>query len=139
MPTPHITGGDRSGFLGARQDGCRRGKACYDGTMLKPYLFIFGAIILAGGVQGLLAGSKASIIAAVPIAACVLIGAYLLDSKATVGLVLAGIGALAIAGRFLPAFLKAPDKAAALWPAGILAVLSIIAIVWIVVVFAKRT
>jgi uncharacterized membrane protein (UPF0136 family) len=107
--------------------------------MLKPYLFIFGAIILAGGVQGLLAGSKASIIAAVPIAACVLIGAYLLDSKATVGLVLAGIGALAIAGRFLPAFLKAPDKAAALWPAGILAVLSIIAIVWIVVVFAKRT
>jgi uncharacterized membrane protein (UPF0136 family) len=107
--------------------------------MLKPFLIVFGVIVLAGGIQGYVsAKSMASIIAASLIAAFVLGGAFLLGSKPTPGLVLAGLGALAVAGRFLPAFLKASDKGAALWPAGILAVLSIVAIVWIGMVLLKR-
>ena len=119
-------------------DGCPRDKACYDGAMLKTFLIIFGVIILAGGVQGFMAGSKASLIAAAVIAALVLAGAFLLDTKPTVGLVLAGVGALGIAGRFLPAFMKMPDKAAALWPHGVLSLLSIVAIAWVIYAFVKR-
>ena len=106
--------------------------------MLKPYLFVFGAIVVAGGVQGYLAGSNASIIAASLIAACLWIGAFLLKSKPTAGLVLAGIGSLAVAGRFMKVFLSAPDKGAAMWPAGTLSILAIIAIILIVMAFSKR-
>jgi hypothetical protein len=86
--------------------------------MLKNYLLVFGAVILAAGVQGLLAGSVISIIAAGVLGGLVLAGAFMLGTKDDPRAHLALVGALGIAGRFLPAFLKAPDKAAAIWPAG---------------------
>lgn len=106
--------------------------------MLKPYLFIFGAVILAAGVQGLLAGSVVSIIAAGVLGGLVLAGAYFLGTNTTMALVFALIGALGIAGRFLPTFLKAPDKAAAIWPAGILAILAVISLVLTIMAFVRR-
>src|SRR5688572_21823976 len=105
--------------------------------MLKPYLFVFGAIVVAGGGQGFLCCSNKSIIAASLIAACLWIGAFLLKPKPTAGLVLAGIGSLAVAGRFLNVFIAAPDKGAAMWPAGTLSILAIIAIVLIAMAFSK--
>lgn len=106
--------------------------------MFKTFLFIFSAVVLAGGIQGYLAGSKASIIAGGAIAVCILAGALLLSSQPTAGLIVAGVGALALAGKFMPAFLKAPDKAAALWPAGVFSILSIVAIVWIVLILIRK-
>lgn len=106
--------------------------------MLKPFLFIFGAIVLAGGIQGYLAGSKASIIAGGAISAFILIGAFLLSSQPTVGLILAGVGSIALVGKFLPAFIKAADKGAALWPAGVFSILGLVAIVWIVMAFLRK-
>ena len=97
--------------------------------MFKNYLLVFGAVILAAGIQGLLAGSVVAIIASGVLGGLVLAGAFLLSTKMTVALILALIGALGIAGKFLPAFLKAPDKAAAIWPAGILAILAVISLV----------
>ena len=96
--------------------------------MLNTYLLIFGALILAGGIQGLLAGSKASIIAASILGGLVIAGALLQASSPTAG----NIMVLGIAGKFVPGFLKAANKGAALWPAGVLGLLSIVALVWVV-------
>ncbi len=97
--------------------------------MIKAYFIAFGAIVIAGGVQGFLKGSKASLIAGGILGALVLAGAFLMESNPKLGMVLALVGSLGIAGKFVPGFLKAADKAAALWPAGILALLSIVALV----------
>jgi Transmembrane proteins 14C len=106
--------------------------------MLKTYFFIFGVIILGAGIQGALAGSMISLIAAAILGGLVLAGGYLLGSNMTLALVLALIGALGIAGRFLPAFLKAPDKAVAIWPAGILATLAVVSLVLTILAFVRR-
>ena len=106
--------------------------------MLKPYLFIFGAVILAAGIQGAIAGSVISLVAAAILGGLVLAGGYLLGTNTTMALVFALIGALGIAGRFLPSFLKAPDKAAAIWPAGVLAILAIISLVLTIMAFVRR-
>ena len=106
--------------------------------MLKTYLIVCAVIVLIGGIQGVIAGSRASIIAASAIAAFIVAGALLLNSKPTFGLVLALIGAAALAGRFVPAFLKAPDKLGALWPAGTMAVLGLVAVVWTITLLLRR-
>ena len=106
--------------------------------MFRTFLFIFAAIVLAGGIQGLLAGSKASMIAGGIIAVVIFAGAFVYPSQQTLGLVLAGIGALAIAGKFLSTFIKAANKGAAVWPAGVLSLLSIVTIVWIVMLLIRR-
>jgi uncharacterized membrane protein (UPF0136 family) len=105
--------------------------------MLKTYLIIFGAIILGAGIQGAIAGSMISLVAAAVLGGLVLAGG-LLGPNSTLGLVFALIGALGIAGKFLPAFLKAPDKAAAIWPAGILAILAVVSLVLTILAFIRR-
>lgn len=97
--------------------------------MLKPYLFIFGAIVIAAGIQGMLAGSMISLIAAGILGGLILAGGFMLGTKTTVALILALIGSVGVAGKFLPTFLKSSNKGAAIWPAGVLAILSVIGIV----------
>jgi|SRR5688572_28851387 uncharacterized membrane protein (UPF0136 family) len=107
--------------------------------MLKTYLIVFAIATIAGGIQGkVAAGSNASLIAGAACGGLILAGALLLGSKATLGLILALVGSLAIAGRFAPAFFKAPDKMAALWPAGTMAILGIVATVWLIATLVKR-
>jgi hypothetical protein len=91
--------------------------------MFNNYYFIFGAIIIAAGFQGFLKGSKASL-GGLVIAGTILGG--------TIGSILALVGSLGIAGKFLPAFLKAKDKGAALWPAGVLGIMAVVALVMII-------
>jgi uncharacterized membrane protein (UPF0136 family) len=93
------------------------------------YLLVFGIVIIAAGIQGFLKGSKASLIAAGILGALVLIGS---QGFGTLGIVLALVGSLGIAGKFVPAFLKAPDKVKAIWPAGILGAMAIVAIALII-------
>ena len=89
------------------------------------YLFVFGIIIIAAGIQGFLKGSKASLIAAGILGALVLAGSQI---GGTLGAMLALVGSLGIAGKFVPAFLKAPNKAQAIWPAA-LAIAAIVVII----------
>jgi uncharacterized membrane protein (UPF0136 family) len=111
----------------------------YKLIMLKIYLIVFAIATIAGGIQGkVTAGSNASVIAGTICGGLLLAGAFLLASKTTLGLALALIGALAIAGRFTPVFFKAPDKMAALWPAGAMAILGIVAVVWLIYALVKR-
>ncbi len=106
--------------------------------MLKTFLLIFGVVVIAGGVQGFLAGSKASLIAAGILGALIIAGALLLGQKPTMGLVLALVGAVGVAGRFVPAYLKADDKLGALWPAWVMAVLSVVALAWVIKTLAGK-
>ena len=89
------------------------------------FYFVFGAITIAAGVQGMLAGSKVSLIAAGILGGLILAGGFLLPTNTTVALILALIGSVGIAGKFIPTFLK---KGRAIWPAGTLAILSVISI-----------
>jgi uncharacterized membrane protein (UPF0136 family) len=99
------------------------------------FYFLLGALTIAGGVQGFLAGSKASLIAAGILGGLIVAGGVLLGSQPTLAMILALVGSLGIAGKFVPDFLK---KGRALWPAGTLALLSVIGIVWTIVGLVQK-
>ena len=101
------------------------------------YVIVFAVLVIAGGIQGLLKGSKASIIAASILGALALVGAYLLKTNPTPALILAGLAFLGVAGRFFPAFLKAADKGAALWPAGLLGIMGIVGVCMVTYAFVS--
>lgn len=104
--------------------------------MLKTYLIVFGAIVIAGGVQGYLTkGSNASLIAGGALGACLLAGAFLAGLP---GLILALVGCLGVAGKFVPDYFRAGDKVAALWPGGVLAVMSVVGLVMVVQALLRR-
>ena len=85
----------------------------------KLYLFIFGALTIAGGVSGLL----------------LLTAGYLLATgKVQPGLILGLVVAVALAARFVPAFLSTHK----FMPAGMMALLSVAGIVITVLGFVKK-
>ncbi len=99
------------------------------------YFYLFGAITLAGAVQGFLAGSKASLIAGGVLAALVLVGSYLSSTQPVLGNVLVLLGSLGVAGKFVPAFFK---KGYAVWPAGTLGLLGVVALVLAVLGLVRK-
>ena len=101
----------------------------------KIYFIILGLLTIIGGVIGYLrAGSMASIIAGSVSGLLLLLAAFLLPGNAVAGLALAGIVSIALAGRFVPAFLKSGD----LMPAGMMSVLSVIGIIMAILAWMKK-
>ena len=103
--------------------------------LAKIYYFIFGALTIAGGIMGFVKkGSYASLIAGGLSGVLLLIAAVWLKDKPQNGLILGGVVAVALAGRFIPAFMKKFD-----WmPAGLMAVLSVIGLIVTLLAFAKK-
>ena len=101
----------------------------------KNYYFVFGGLAIAGGIMGFVKkGSMASLIAGGLSGILLLIAALWLKDKPQNGLILGAVVSLALAGRFLPAFLKKFD-----WmPAGLMAVLSVIGLIITAVAFTKK-
>ena len=100
----------------------------------KIYFIIFGLLTIVGGVIGYLkAGSTASIVAGSIAGILLLIAAWLLPGS-PVGLILAIVISIALAGRFLPAFIKTGH----LMPAGLMSVLSVIGVVVAVVAWIRK-
>ena len=101
----------------------------------KNYYFVFGGLTIVGGIMGFVKkGSMASLIAGGLSGILLLIAALWLRDKPQNGLILGAIVSLALAGRFLPAFLKKFD-----WmPAGFMAVLSVIGLIVTALAFAKK-
>ena len=101
----------------------------------KIYFIIFGLLTIVGGVIGYAkAGSTASIIAGSISGIALIVAAYLLPGNVAVGLIMAGVVSVLLAGRFIPAFLKTGK----VMPAGLMAVLSVIGVVMAVVAWIKK-
>ena len=101
----------------------------------KIYFIVFGLLTIIGGIIGYASkGSMASIIAGSVSGLLILLAAFLLPNNVTAGLVLAGVISIALAGRFVPAFIKSGD----FMPAGMMSVLSVIGIIMAVLAWVKR-
>lgn len=101
----------------------------------KIYFIVFGLLTIVGGVMGYVkAGSTASIIAGSIAGILLLASAWLLPGNVTAGLILAAVVSIALAGRFLPAFIKTGH----VMPAGLMSVLSVIGIVVAILAWMKK-
>jgi uncharacterized membrane protein (UPF0136 family) len=90
------------------------------------FLFVFGALSIAGGVMGFVkAKSNASLVAG-GVAGALLIGAGWLIGGANgrAGLILGALVCAALAGRFVPAFAKTRK----VMPAGMMALLGVVGV-----------
>jgi uncharacterized membrane protein (UPF0136 family) len=101
----------------------------------KIYFIVFGLLTIVGGVMGYAkAGSTASIIAG-SISGILLLGAaYLLPEHLVAGLAVAAVISIALAGRFVPAFIKTGH----VMPAGLMSILSVIGIIMVIVAWMKK-
>ncbi len=104
--------------------------------LTKIYLFIFGALTIAGGIMGYVkAGSPASIIAGGISGVLLLVSGYLIGAgKVQAGLILGIVIALALAYQFVPKFLETHK----FMPAGMMSILSAIGLVFTVVALIKK-
>jgi len=101
----------------------------------KIYFIVFGLLTIVGGVMGYAkAGSTASIIAGSISGILLLLAAFLLPDHLAVGLALAAVVSIALAGRFVPAFIKTGH----LMPAGLMSVLSVIGFIVAIVAWMKK-
>ena len=101
----------------------------------KIYFIVFGLLTIVGGVMGYVkAGSAASIIAGSISGILLLLAAFLMPGNPAVGLVLALVVSVALAGRFVPAFIKTGS----VMPAGLMSVLSVIGIIMAIVAWMKK-
>lgn len=101
----------------------------------KIYFIIFGLLTIVGGVMGYVkAGSTASIVAGSISGILLLVAAYLLPAHLAVGLAVAAVVSIALAGRFVPAFIKTGH----VMPAGLMSVLSVIGVIVAIVAWIKK-
>ena len=104
--------------------------------LTKIYLYIFGALTIAGGIMGYArAGSLISIIAGSVAGALLLVSGYLISiGKAQAGIILGLVVSLALLAQFGPAYLSAHK----FMPAGMMTFLSGIGLVLTVVALIKK-
>lgn len=101
----------------------------------KIYFIVFGILTIAGGLMGYVkAGSTASLIAGGISGILLLVAAFLLPSHVVAGLVLGMVVSLLLAGRFLPAFFRVGK----MMPNGMMALLSILGIVFAIVAWIRK-
>jgi uncharacterized membrane protein (UPF0136 family) len=101
----------------------------------KIYFIVFGLLTIVGGVIGYAkAGSTASIVAGSICGILLLLAAYLLPGNLAVGLALAAVISVALAGKFVPAFIKTGQA----MPAGLMSVLSVLGIIMAIVAWMKK-
>jgi uncharacterized membrane protein (UPF0136 family) len=116
-------------FLNGAAAGQRRRVALPIGLMIglaKVYFIIFGILTIAGGIVGYAkAGSVISVIAGSISGVLLLVAAFLLPEQQLVGLIIALVVSLLLAGQFVPKFFSTHK----VMPAGLMSVLSVIGIV----------
>ena len=101
----------------------------------KIYFIIFGLLTIVGGVIGYVkAGSTASIVAGGISGIALIAAAFLLPGNAPLALIIAGVVSIALAGKFIPDFMKTGK----IMPAGLMAVLSAIGVVMAIVAWIKK-
>ena len=109
-----------------------------DTRMIGPariYFIIFGVLTIVGGVIGYVkAGSTASIVAGAISGIVLIVAAFLLPGNAALGLILAGVVSVLLAGRFIPHFMRSGK----IMPDALMAALSVIGAVMAIVAWIKK-
>ena len=101
----------------------------------KIYFIIFGLLTIVGGVIGYVkAGSTVSIVAGAISGIALIVAAMLLPGNVVLGLAIAGLVSILLAGRFIPAFMKT----GAMMPAGLMSLLSVIGVIVAIVAWIKK-
>jgi uncharacterized membrane protein (UPF0136 family) len=101
----------------------------------KIYFIVFGLLTIVGGVIGYVkAGSTASIVAGAISGIALIAAAFLLPNNLAIGLIIAGVVSIALAARFIPAFMKTGK----VMPAGLMAILSVIGVIMAIVAWIKK-
>jgi uncharacterized membrane protein (UPF0136 family) len=101
----------------------------------KIYFIIFGLLTIIGGVIGYMkAGSTMSIITGAIAGIALIVAAFLLPGNVALGLIIAGVVSILLAGKFIPDFMKT-GKA---MPAGLMAIVSAIGVVMAIVAWIKK-
>ena len=101
----------------------------------KIYFIIFGLLTIVGGVIGYVkAGSTASLVAGAISGIALLVAAFLLPGNVALGLIIAGVVSLLLAGRFIPNFMQTGK----IMPAGLMAILSAIGVIMAIVAWIKK-
>ncbi|HEX8077353.1 MAG TPA: TMEM14 family protein [Chthoniobacterales bacterium] len=101
----------------------------------KIYFIVFGLLTIVGGVIGFVkVGSTPSLIAGSISGIALLVAAFLLPANAAIGLIIAGVVSIALAGKFIPDFMKSGK----VMPAGMMAVLSLIGVIMAIVAWIKK-
>jgi uncharacterized membrane protein (UPF0136 family) len=101
----------------------------------KIYFIIFGLLTIVGGVIGYVkAGSTASIIAGSISGIALIVAAFLLPGNLVLGLAIAGLVSILLAGRFIPIFMKTGQ----VMPAGLMSLLSVIGVILAIVAWIKK-
>jgi uncharacterized membrane protein (UPF0136 family) len=100
------------------------------------FYFIFGVLTIVGGVIGYVKASSVASIVAGSVAGILLIVAGVLigSGKVQAGLILGAVVSIALAGRFVPAYLSAHR----FMPAGMMTILSVIGIIVTALAFFKK-
>ncbi len=101
----------------------------------KIYFFVFGILMIAGGVVGYVkAGSVASIIAGSITGVLLLVAAFLLPEHRAIGLATAFIISLLLAAQFVPKFMRTGK----VMPAGMMSILSVVGVIAAIVAWVKK-
>ena len=101
----------------------------------KIYFIIFGLLTIIGGVIGYVkAGSTISIISGAIAGIALIIAAFLLPGNAALGLIIAAVVSVLLAGRFIPHFMKSGK----IMPDALMAALSLIGVVIAIVAWLKK-
>lgn len=103
--------------------------------LTKVYYFIFGLLTIGGGIMGYVtAHSQASLVAGGLSGILLLVAGYLIPAKLNVAFTLGLLVSVALAGRFVPAFLNKK----AFMPAGMMAILSLIGLVLTLLAWTRK-
>lgn len=101
--------------------------------MTRFYLFAYAALLIVGGIMG----AKSSVISLIAGIVCGLlagVGAFMMASNAKTGLIIALVGAVMALGGMLPRFLKSQ----VIWPAGVVAIASGIALILTIIALLSK-
>ncbi len=105
--------------------------------LAKKVLLVFALLVVIGGVQGYMAGSAASLIAAVVSGALLLYSRWLWGEKNLAGLLVGLVVSIALLGRFAGAELSRPDGPQS-WPGGVVIFFSVVTIVVLIAAFLQE-
>ena len=103
--------------------------------LAKKVLLVFALLVVIGGIQGMMAGSAASLIAAVISGALLLYSRWLWGEKTLPGLIVGLVVSIALLGRFASAAVK---DGPAMWPGGVVIFFSVVTIVVLIAAFLQE-